>query len=89
MTLADTHPHFYWDSFKDDLGQILQRAQEVGLTYIINIGVDVKKSQAALAQAQKLSKPSLQIFSSIAIHPESGQTYHGRIINVQKDINAL
>ncbi len=75
MNLTDTHTHLYWDSFRDDLDQVLKRAKNAGLTYIINIGVDVEKSQKALNQAQKLSTSELQIFSSIAIHPEEAIRY--------------
>lgn len=75
MNLVDTHAHLYWDSFQEDLDQILKRAQKAGLTYIINIGVDVEKSQEALDQAQKLSTLDLQIFSSVAIHPEEANKY--------------
>lgn len=88
MKLIDTHAHLYWDLFRDDLDQVIARAKDAGLTYIINIGVDVAKSQEALAQAQKLSAKELQIFSSIAIHPEEVIKYPTDE-SIHADVNKL
>ncbi len=67
MNLTDTHAHLYWDSLKEDLDNLLQRAKEAGVSYIINIGVDVKTSKKALEQAKKLTK--IKTYSTIGIHP--------------------
>lgn len=76
MTLIDTHTHLYWDSYKEDFDEMIQRAIAAGVSTIINIGVDVETSKKALLQARDLSK-KLSVFSTIGIHPHE---------SLQKDI---
>ncbi len=93
--LIDTHAHLYWDSFKDDLDQVIQRAVRAGVTTIINVGVDVETSRQAVQVSKKLalSGPVLNVaevvegFSSIGIHPEEVLKYttHG----IHQDIEKL
>ena len=52
MNLIDTHAHLYWDSFKDDFDEVIQRSINAGVTTVINVGVDVEKSKESLRQAQ-------------------------------------
>lgn len=78
MNLTDTHAHLYWDSLKKDLDNILQRAKDTGVSYIINIGVDVATSKKATEQVGELNKkygPEITFYSSIGIHPEEAQKY--------------
>lgn len=75
--LIDTHAHLYWDSYKDDLDEVIKRCIDSDVTTVINIGVDVKLSKIALRQAQarrgKLS--GLKMYSTIAIHPQEAVKY--------------
>lgn len=69
--LTDTHAHLYWDSFKEDFDEVLKRTLEAGISTIINVGVDIEKSQEALQQTQgNLAKiPGLSAYSTVGIHP--------------------
>ena len=96
--LIDTHAHLYWDSFKEDLDEVIQRALDSGVTTIINVGVDVEKSKEALRQTQEKldSIPGLNTYSTIGIHPhealnyaQPGQMSSGRGTNVHEDIAEL
>lgn len=79
--LIDTHAHLYWDSYKTDLGEVIQRSVDAGVTTVINIGVDVKLSQKALDQAGSLENiPNFKIYSTIAIHPEEANKYSDKDI---------
>lgn len=79
--LTDTHAHLYWDSFKEDFEQVIQRALDAGVSTIINVGVDVRTSQKALEQAKKLKE--LKVFSTIGIHP------HETDVWIHEDIGKL
>lgn len=94
MNLTDTHAHLYWDSFKEDFDQVIQRAVDAGVSTIINVGVDVETSKKALQQVKTYPWPKdLKVYSTIGIHPHEAvkfnnrQTLHGRDIFVQKDID--
>lgn len=69
--LIDTHAHLYWESFKEDFDQVIDRSIKAGVTTIINVGVDIELSKIALRQVQgKLANiPGLTAYSTIGIHP--------------------
>ncbi len=89
MNLIDTHAHLFWESYKEDLDQVLQNALSAGIKTIFNVGVGVELSKKAV----KLSHPEIKIYSTIAIHPEEAKEYwaNGEISNdkLEKDIQAL
>lgn len=90
MTLIDTHAHLYWDSYKEDLDQVIQRSIDAGVTTIINVGVDVELSKTAAKQAkEELSKISgLKAYSTIGIHPHDAIKYRTDV-SIHKHIEEL
>lgn len=88
--LIDTHAHLYWEDYKDDFDEVIQRSIDAGVTTIINVGVDVEKSEIALKQAQgDLSKiKGLSAYSTIGIHPHEAIKYSSDV-SIQKDIRKL
>ncbi len=87
--LIDTHAHLYWDSFKKDFNAVIQRAVDVGIATIINIGVDLKTSKKALGQAQNIKWPAgLSVYSTIGIHPHEASKYDSDN-SLQNDIAKL
>lgn len=93
--LIDTHAHLYWDSFKEDFDQVIQRALDAEVTNIINVGVDIEKSRQALEQAEDLAKiPNLAVYSTVGIHPHESSKYFSSStedsnVSIQKDIDRL
>lgn len=82
MNLVDTHAHLYWDLYKDDLDQVIQRSLDASVTTIINVGVDVEKSEIAA----KLESNKVKFYSTIGIHPHEAF----RLASLaQGDINKL
>lgn len=74
--LIDTHAHLYWESFKQDLDEVIKRSLEAGVSAVINIGVDIEKSREALAQAKDTNWPQgLSVYSTIGIHPHEAVSY--------------
>lgn len=86
MHLVDTHAHLFWDSFKADFDQIIQKAIDAKLAYIINVGVDIEKSQ--LAVELEPNNPQVKFYSSIGIHPHEAYKYRDNQ-KLAEDINAL
>lgn len=71
--LIDTHAHLYWDSYKDDLEEVIQRALDTEVSIIINVGVDVEKSKIAV----KLESSKVKFYSTIGIHPHEAVKLEG------------
>ncbi len=88
MTLIDTHAHLYWDSYKQDLDEVIKRSLDVGISTIINAGVDVEKSKEALQVSKKLAINGIEGYSTIGIHPEEAKKYESSEI-LQKEIEEL
>lgn len=75
--LTDTHAHLFWESFKKDFDETIQRAIDAGVTTIINAGTDLETSKQALLQAQNdlTTFPKIDAYSSIGIHPHDAIKY--------------
>ena len=65
--LIDTHAHLWWDSYKDDLDQVLARAKEARVEKIIAPGTDMVSSRKAGELAREY--PGV-IYASVGVHPE-------------------
>jgi len=79
--MIDTHCHLIDPQFKKDLDAVLARAQQNGITIIVNAGYDVKTSSDAVAMSKKISwlKPA------IGIHPnEAAQELIKEVTNIEK-----
>jgi len=63
--LVDTHCHLDFPDFKEDLDQVIQRAKDKGIAYIINIGSSLKGSQDAVALAKQYDF----IYATVGLHP--------------------
>lgn len=65
MNLIDSHCHLNFESFDQDRDQVLQRAQDVGITRIINPGINLETSQQAVALSQKYEG----VYAAVGFHP--------------------
>lgn len=89
--LIDTHSHMFWDLYKEDFEEVIQKAVDVGVTTLVNVGVDVSISQKALDLTTK--NQEMKFYSSIGIHPHEAYKYGDKkqvtSDKLQKDIKAL
>ena len=53
MKFVDTHCHIYYDKYKDDLDQVVDRAIENNIEKIICVGVDLDSSVKSIEIAEK------------------------------------
>lgn len=88
-SLVDTHTHLFWDSYTQDIRNVINRAVEAGVTTAINVGVDLETSKKALSQTKELSSTEFKLYSSISIHPEDSIKYFNREEQVEKDLAEL
>jgi len=63
---CDTHCHLDFEDYDADRAEVLARAKAAGLHFLVNPGVDLASSQAALQLAQE--QPGF-IFAAGGIHP--------------------
>jgi TatD DNase family protein len=63
--LIDTHAHLEMREFNDDRDEVIRRAREAGVDYIVTIGTTVESSRDAVMLADKYDF----IYAAIGIHP--------------------
>ncbi len=63
----DTHAHLWFDDYKDDLDQVIERAVATGVEKMIVPGTDIESSRKAIELAKKYPN---KIFAAVGIHPE-------------------
>ncbi|MFV8829718.1 TatD family hydrolase [Alkalihalobacterium sp. APHAB7] len=63
--LFDTHVHLNADQFEEDLAEVIQRAQEAGVTHMVVVGFDEKTIKGALAIAEAHEN----IYAAVGWHP--------------------
>jgi len=63
--LIDTHAHLDMREFNDDREEVIARAREAGVEYIVTIGTTVESSRDAVMLADKYDF----IYAAIGIHP--------------------
>jgi TatD DNase family protein len=63
--LIDTHCHLDFPDFKDDLDQVIQRAKDAGVAYLINIGASTQGSCDSVELAKKYDC----LYASVGVHP--------------------
>ncbi len=67
--MVDVHCHLNFNVFKDDYGEVIQRALEAGVTKIINVGTKIDSSQKAVELAEKYDSPAGKLYAIVGIHP--------------------
>jgi TatD DNase family protein len=65
--LIDTHCHLDFNHFNKDRDAVVARAVDQGITAIVNPGVDLSSSRAAVALAERYGP----VYAAVGVHPTS------------------
>ena len=77
--IVDCHAHLDASEFSRDLDEVIARALEAGVSYIITAGSDLESSRASVALAERY--PS--VYAAVGFHP------HEAARMIEGDIEAL
>ena len=72
MTYSDTHYHLDFDTFDTDRDAVVERASAVGLEFIINPGIDLPTSLAAIQLTK--TYPGF-CFAMVGFHPNESKLF--------------
>lgn len=67
--LADTHAHIDVERFDEDRDAVVQRAAQVGLWRIVNMGDSMESSQSSVEIANQYD----MVYTGVGIHPEEAR----------------
>jgi TatD DNase family protein len=81
---VDTHAHLQWRSFDDDLKAVLERAEEKGVTRIVNIGFDL----AGCLKGVELAKNHGGLYATVGIHPHDAKTLNQKMLDKLRGLAA-
>ena len=73
---VDTHAHLFYPNFDGELDEVLQRAKELGVDYIIVPATDLETS----AQVIELTHKYDLIYGSVGIHPHDTKDWDQSLI---------
>lgn len=74
---VDTHAHLFFENFKDDIDEVINRANQEGVDYIIVPSTDIKTAKEAI----KLSDKYDQIYVTVGIHPHDTKNWDDSFIS--------
>lgn len=72
MNLTDTHCHLNFHNYHGDLGEILERARNTGLSRILVPAIDLSTSHEII----KLVESDPMLFAAVGVHPNSGTSWN-------------
>jgi len=84
MILIDSHAHLDFENYKSDLDEVLKRAQDSAVKYIINIAIDRNSTLSTIALAEKYPF----IYAAIGIHPHEADKYSSDDIKLVEEYSA-
>ncbi len=79
---VDTHAHLFFDNFKDDIDEVINRAAQNDVDYIIVPATDIKTAKEAIALSEKYE----QIYATVGVHPHDTKDWNDSLI---KEIEEL
>jgi len=65
----DSHAHINFNRFDEDRDEVIQRAKNCGIDYILNIGIDLSTSRQSIKLAEKYEL----IYASVGVHPHDAE----------------
>ena len=80
--LIDTHAHLQMDKYDNDRDEVITRAAETGVEYIINASFDLPSSQ----QAVKLAEEYENLYAAVGVHPHDAKLLDDKTLEVLRDL---
>src|SRR3990172_6381056 len=78
----DTHAHLFYPNFKDDLDEVIKRAKDAAVDFILVPATDLATSEEVI----KLTEKYEMVYGAVGIHPHETKEWDSSLI---KKIEAL
>ena len=81
--LVDTHCHLDFNRFDEDRETVIKRAADAGVGRILNPGINLESSQAAI----QLSENYSQVYAAIGVHPNDALSWNSETLTHLKKLS--
>ncbi|MGE5430204.1 MAG: TatD family hydrolase [Syntrophomonadaceae bacterium] len=79
---VDTHAHLFYPNFNGEVEEVIERAKNSGVDYIIVPGTDIASSVEAVKLAEKYDF----IYAAVGIHPHDTKEWTDSLLNDIEDL---
>jgi TatD DNase family protein len=80
--LIDTHCHLYFNSFKEDLEEVLDRARSADVARIVVPATDIPSCMEVIELSQRIP----EVYAAIGIHPNDAGSFSLHDVDCLKDL---
>lgn len=80
--LVDTHCHLSFEIFAQDRDVIIERARQGGLVRILNPGVDLPSSRAAIGLAEVYP----EVYAAVGVHPNDAMSWDASTLSELREL---
>lgn len=80
--LVDTHCHLDFRQFDEDREDVLKRAGQAGVVRILNPGIDLESSRAAI----ELAEAHPEVFAAVGVHPNEALIWEDGTLQVLREL---
>lgn len=79
---VDTHAHLFYKNFDSEVDQVIERAKQACVNYIIVPGTDLATSIQAIELADKYDC----VYAAVGVHPHDSKDWNDSIINKLEEL---
>ena len=80
---ADSHAHLFFKDFENDLDDVLRRAQDAGVDFIVNPGTDLATSRKSVALAGTYD----MVYACTGVHPHDASKADDRTLEEIEELS--
>jgi TatD DNase family protein len=80
--LTDTHCHLDFNAYNSDRDELLERARQKGVSRILNPGIDLPTSRAAV----KLADIYPEVYAAVGVHPNESLSFNEEVFDNLADL---
>lgn len=73
----DTHSHLFYPNFEDDLEEVIQRARDSGVDFILVPATDLATAKEVINLSEKYD----MIYGAVGIHPHDTKDWDPSLLN--------
>jgi TatD DNase family protein len=80
--LIDTHAHLFFSDYNEDLDQVISRAADAGVEYIIVPSTSIKTAKETIAICERYPN----VYGTVGVHPHDTKDWETEWVNELKDL---